>query len=273
MTQRDGNIRHFIYPLTSTGDFYLEGGKDVTPENLLRGALRGATDSWGLSTNYRVIEPGDWIWAYFGGNVRRIHAVGTVDAPIGYDKKWRHRVHIRWDPHLTRDLQDRPIRYEDYRQTVMGAAGRANATTTSVLEQWLDGAVGTSRAEVVRVSREVLQRLGQPAFRADALQIFSGRCAVTGVSETSVLQAAHIVPVADGGTHAASNALLLRSDLHNLFDLGRLTVTRDLRVRLSPDVTDPTYRALDGARVRAPSGIDRAAFVTALSKHRERWLS
>lgn len=88
MVQAYDNIRHFIYPLSLTGGYVFDGDKDISPENLVPDALRGATDTWGLATNFRVIEPGDWVWAYFGGKVRRIHAVGVVAAPVGYDDDW-----------------------------------------------------------------------------------------------------------------------------------------------------------------------------------------
>ncbi len=274
MTQPDQAVRHFIYPLSLTGGYTFNDGREIRPENLVPDALGGLTDTWGLATNYRIIEPGDWIWAYFGGSVRQIHTVGTVTEPVGYDDDWgRHTVSIRWNAALTRELQQRPIRYEDYRQSVPGAAARANATTTSVLEQWLQGVSSGPMPGVSRVPREVLQRLGQGAFRAEALRLFGGACAITGVAEAGVLQAAHIVPVADGGTHAASNTLLLRADLHNLFDLGRITVTKTLKLRVATAVTDSVYRDLDGARVKAPSTVDRSAFIAALQKHAARWSS
>jgi hypothetical protein len=238
-------------------------------------ALLGAMDTWGLATNFRVIQPGDWVWAYFGGKVRRIHAAGVVAAPVGYNDDWgRHTVSIRWNAALTQELQDRPLRYDDYRQRVQGAVGRANAATTAVLNRWLrDSAETAPQDELLRVPREVLQRLGQSGFRSEAVRLFGGKCAVTGTSHPAVLQAAHINPISAGGTHEGANTLLLRSDLHNLFDLGLLTVTRGLKVRISEDVTDRDYRALYGIRIRAPAGVERKALLGALDQHRARWIS
>ena len=48
-----------------------------------------------------------------------------------------------------------------------------------------------------------------------------------------VLEAAHIKPYSVGGKHELSNGLLLRSDLHRLFDLGYVTITPDLRLEVS----------------------------------------
>lgn len=273
MAQSDDNTRHFIYPLSLTGGYVFNDDQDISPANLVPDALRGAIDTWGLTTNFRVIEPGDWVWAYFGGKVRRIHAVGGVAAPVGYDDdSGRHTVSIRWNAALTKELQDRPLRYDDYRQRVQGSVGRANPTTTAVLKRWLRKSSTPAPQDAVgRVTREVLQRLGQGAFRDEALRLFGSECAVTGTSHSAVLQAAHIVPVADGGTHSAANTLLLRSDIHNLFDLGLLTITRGLKIRVSDVITDSDYRSLNGARVHAPAGVERKAFLAALGKHRARW--
>ncbi len=271
MTQ-PGRTRHFIYPLTLSGGYVFDESNDIRPENLVPDALRGTMDTWGLATNFRVIEPGDWVWAYFGGNVRQIHAVGTVTAPVGYSEEWgRYTVQVGWNAALTGELQKRPIRYEDYRQRVQASAARANPKTVSVLERWLQNAPSAVTTEVKHVPREVLQRLGQAAFRAEAVRLFGGRCAITGVSEPWVLQAVHIVPVSSGGAHSGANALLLRADLHALFDTGRLTIAHGLKVRVSRNVTDPEYRDLDGRRLQAPSGVSRAAFADALAKHREGW--
>jgi putative restriction endonuclease len=77
-------------------------------------------------------------------------------------------------------------------------------------------------------------RLGQGAFRVLVTDAYERRCAVTGEKTLPVLEAAHIKPYALNGPHRVSNGILLRSDLHKLFDLGYLTITPDLRLPVSP---------------------------------------
>jgi putative restriction endonuclease len=77
-------------------------------------------------------------------------------------------------------------------------------------------------------------RLGQGAFRVLVTDAYDRRCAVTGEKTLPVLEAAHIKPYALHGPHRVSNGLLLRSDLHKLFDLGYVTVTPELRLEVSP---------------------------------------
>ena len=79
----------------------------------------------------------------------------------------------------------------------------------------------------------VLPRLGQGAFRVMITNAFDRRCAVTGERTLPVLEAAHIKPFNLVQRHDLSNGLLLRSDLHTLFDRGYVTVSEDLRVEVS----------------------------------------
>ncbi|HET7262481.1 MAG TPA: HNH endonuclease [Casimicrobiaceae bacterium] len=77
-------------------------------------------------------------------------------------------------------------------------------------------------------------RLGQGAFRVLVTDAYLRKCAVTGEKTLPVLEAAHIKPYALEGPHSIENGILLRSDLHKLFDLGYVTITPDLTVEVSP---------------------------------------
>jgi putative restriction endonuclease len=100
-------------------------------------------------------------------------------------------------------------------------------------------------------------RLGQGAFRVMVTDAYERRCVVTGERTLPVLEAAHIRPYAQNGPHEVSNGLLLRSDLHTLFDRGYLTVTPDKRVRVSRRIHEEfengrNYYGLDGQEIRLP---------------------
>jgi putative restriction endonuclease len=70
-------------------------------------------------------------------------------------------------------------------------------------------------------------RLGQGAFRVSVTDVYQRRCAVTGERTLPILDAAHIRPYGQGGEHDITNGLLLRTDIHRLFDLGYVTVSTD----------------------------------------------
>jgi len=81
-------------------------------------------------------------------------------------------------------------------------------------------------------------RLGQGTFRVLVTEAYQRRCAVTGERTLPVLEAAHIKPYSKSGPHQVSNGLLLRSDLHTLFDLGYITLDSRLRVEVSKRIKE-----------------------------------
>jgi putative restriction endonuclease len=95
-----------------------------------------------------------------------------------------------------------------------------------------------NQVESPRFGEEYLTRarLGQGAFRVLVTEAYDRRCAISGERTLPVLEAAHIKPYAKSGPHVIPNGVLLRSDLHILFDDGYLTVTEDLTVKISRNI-------------------------------------
>ncbi len=79
----------------------------------------------------------------------------------------------------------------------------------------------------------VRPRLGQGAFRLAVTAAYGRACAMTGEHSLPALESAHIRPFAEGGPHDLSNGLLLRSDIHRLFDKGYVTVRPDYSIDVS----------------------------------------
>jgi putative restriction endonuclease len=107
----------------------------------------------------------------------------------------------------------------------------------------------------------VAPRLGQGGFRVAVTEAYRRQCAVTTEHSLPVLEAAHIRPYAETGSHEVSNGLLLRSDIHRLFDRGYVTVTPDYRFRVSSRLREEyrngrVYYELDGREIVLPE--DRA---------------
>lgn len=78
-----------------------------------------------------------------------------------------------------------------------------------------------------RIAANIVRRRGQPAFRQHLFTAYGGRCAVTGCNVVDVLEAAHIYPYQGAETNVVANGLLLRADIHTLFDLGWITINAD----------------------------------------------
>ncbi len=82
--------------------------------------------------------------------------------------------------------------------------------------------------------RLVSARVGQQAFKGVVLTSYERRCAITGNHIQPTLEAAHIRPVARDGLNRVDNGLLLRSDVHTLFDLGYLSINQRFELQVSP---------------------------------------
>lgn len=103
-------------------------------------------------------------------------------------------------------------------------------------------------------------RIGQGAFKALVQEAYGRRCAVTGDKILPVLQSAHIRPVTQEGEHRVDNGILLRSDVHTLFDRGYLGIHPQRRtLMVSPRLRsewgngDEFYeRASSGAPITIP---------------------
>lgn len=119
-----------------------------------------------------------------------------------------------------------------------------------------------------KIWAQVKRRQGQPAFRRGLLDAYGGRCAVTGCPIEALLEAAHILPYRGGETNVVQNGLLLRADIHTLFDLGLLAVGADGRLLVSEKLDATEYADFKGAALRDTTSALQAPSAKALAWHR-----
>ncbi|HOS29894.1 MAG TPA: HNH endonuclease [Treponemataceae bacterium] len=108
-----------------------------------------------------------------------------------------------------------------------------------------------------RYREQVLSRvrLGQGAFRVIVTDAYNRQCAITGEHTLPVLEAAHIKPFSENGPHSVSNGILLRSDLHKLYDSGYITITTDYTLEVSRSLKEEynngkIYYAMHGKKLQ-----------------------
>lgn len=118
----------------------------------------------------------------------------------------------------------------------------------------------------------VVQRQGQGTFRAQVLRAYEGSCAITNCSVPDVLDAAHILPYRGKQTNHVTNGLLLRTDLHTLFDLGLLAIDpRSFKVWVASSLRDAECGKLHGRKLRLPvQKTDRPNLVALRGRFAER---
>ena len=147
------------------------------------------------------------------------------------------------------------------------ARAREEAEQNAETETGFDPKAVTDEREK-RVT-QIVQRRGQAAFRKSVLAAYEGRCAVTGYDATEALDAAHISPYRGETTNHVQNGLLLRADIHDLFDLGYLAVdTETMTVVLSEAMQASKYGHLHGQGIRLPSDESHRPSKDALAAHR-----
>lgn len=115
-------------------------------------------------------------------------------------------------------------------------------------------------------------RRGQGAFRLMVMDAYDRRCAVTGEKTLPALEAAHIRPFSELASHEVTNGVLLRSDIHRLFDQGYVTVDTDLRFRVSSRIRDEfhnglIYYDLNERPIRVPAAAAQQPDRSALEWH------
>lgn len=120
-----------------------------------------------------------------------------------------------------------------------------------------------------RILRSIVARQGQQLFRKALLEAYGRKCCVTNCDLPDALNAAHILPYFGPSTNHPTNGLLLRADVHVLFDLGYIGVsTERMTIRISPRLKQTTYFELDGMLIKTPAHVEFRPNKEALDIHR-----
>jgi hypothetical protein len=253
--------RHYLYPLNPKAkqNYNLRDDRNNSFPTSVAGFFDcfadGSSAEWGIYQGINDLKAKDFIWVHFALPVSAIMAVGRVrDVPHFSKKLDKQAIFIDWDWKLTKRLQENPIPYSAHRQTVPVSVREANPQTQNVIETWMKKASVRPTFPALNPIKfkqvSIQQRQGQAEFRQALMIAYNYKCAVTGCDVRDTLQAAHIVPVSNSGQHHLQNGLLLRADIHNLFDRGLLTIDNQLKVHIHSSIRSSlTYKALHGKKL------------------------
>lgn len=104
-----------------------------------------------------------------------------------------------------------------------------------------------------QINVNIARRQGQPQFRQSLLEAYNYRCAITEYDAQEALEAAHIIPYIETENNHPSNGLLLRADIHTLFDLNLIAINPEtMQVQLAPNLLDTYYKEINGKFLRLP---------------------
>jgi len=102
-----------------------------------------------------------------------------------------------------------------------------------------------------RINTSIVRRQGQALFRKILLEIYNYKCVITGCDAEQALEAAHIIPYLGSDTNHPTNGLLLRADIHTLFDLHLLSINPEtMTVEVAPSLRNTCYKELIGKQLQ-----------------------
>jgi len=237
-------------------------------------------EEWRIASHRRA-KAGDRGWLLKQGHgPRGIFAAGTIlkspQRMITRDGKERWMALVRFehfsDPrgnHLINEknvravLPDSKIRDQasggsltreeaDALENLLIGNSLSTAIDASAADEWAFEPTNTQDARG-KIASTIFQRRGQKAFRDTLLDAYDGRCAISGCPVLHVLEAAHIHPYRGPNTNHVQNGLLLRADLHTLFDCGLINIEpTTMRVVVDEKLKGPEYELWHGKLLRQP---------------------
>jgi putative restriction endonuclease len=255
----------FLFKLHSPRNFIVGGGiyahSNVLPCSLAWetfGESNGASSLAQMRARiarYRDVSPGDRSDFVIGCRI--------LTQPFFFDEKDWIQVPASWSPNIVRfkgystDEDDGRRLWDAVQVATVGAMTSAGDAQERYGEPSL-----------------IRPRLGQGAFRVLVTDSYQRRCAISGERTLPALDAAHIRPYSEGGLHEASNGILMRRDIHSLFDAGYVTITPDLAFEVSRRIREEFengrhYYAFHGQSICKPDDPTKLPDRSALAWHNE----
>ena len=182
-------------------------------------------------------------------------------------KDWSPNI-VRFKKYDTSSVEGRKLW-----DAVNDRMNRVGVSNDEQVPLWDESAVVADEQQRYGEPHLIRPRLGQGAFRVLITDLYQRRCAVTGERTLPVLDAAHIRPFSENGSHETHNGMLLRRDIHRLFDLGYVTVTPDYNFEVSKQLNEDygngkVYYKLQG-KITVPAQVAELPDRKALTWHNE----
>lgn len=294
-------LRWFDLHAGETTGWSSMGSEDFRLVSKAKGIYKPAKLNYALSVRQTLTSPyndqpptyrpdGTWTYPYFQegrvgaqGDVLRytnqaLLACARDSVPVGVLRQVRERQPVLYEVlglALVTEFRDGYFYLEGFSPGGFSYASSRPAALESSVTQVSRGEVPAFDPASLRDLRRramasIVQRPGQERFRSKLVDAYCGQCAITGTNAIPALEAAHILPYLGAETNHPANGLLLRADLHTLFDKGLLTVApEDMRVVLAPCLTRSTYNEISGRPLQMPTTGEAQPSATALNAHRD----
>ncbi len=250
-------------------------------------------DTWTPNTGFRKMGAGDPVLLWQAGEAAGVYSVGWIKAPA-QEVRGTWSVDVGYGPLLTPPISKEALNNRSVfdKLKVLGKGDLPTYGTVFPVtdEQWiafkklLPEAIRESIAHESQKISEISERLdkagrftpadmkdarkrqrvlialrqGQPQFREQLLQAYEGKCAISGCSIVEALEAAHITPYKGPKTNHPSNGILLRADIHTLFDVSLMAIVpSSFTIYVSKSLSASEYKAYHGKMMLLPKAKSR----------------
>lgn len=241
---------------------------------------RDVVQDWWRCLAHRKIRPDDRAYMLKQGRPIGIFGIGRVvgeaengEASPG-ENPWSVQIRfdaslgdVLWDPEgrlLVSEDQLLQLPVPKWRWRTQASGIGLESSAAREIDNMSFDSIRVGGLATIAVDEEILRprrllelaiRPKRQAFRDGIRRNYSDRCAVTGCTTPAACEAAHISTCEGRDDNAPTNGILLRSDIHALFDRLLITLSADgLRIEVSPELDDPSYAFLRSAAVTQPEG-------------------
>ena len=269
----------WLYSISKRPGYHFEVGRKKIPvtidsyRELIQSGRLGLDRKWHIAQHFIDVQAGDDVFVYSGDRDFGVLGYATVSR-VRRDER---ALDLQFDRNKCMALLERPVPAATVRSWKLNT--RRNVVDLGDVAERLyrllpwrihreadDVERASARAGTAdafsptdlrdarkRIHSSIVQRQGQTVFRARLLEAYGERCAITNCGVAHVLEAAHIVPYLGPKTNHIGNGLLLRADVHTLFDLRLIAITiPGHRLVISKTLTSSAYRSLAGTKLRLP---------------------
>ncbi|WP_414553309.1 pentapeptide repeat-containing protein [Anabaena sp. CCY 0017] len=141
-----------------------------------------------------------------------------------------------------------PDDFNPYEHGLIKTRRRGESVTRKSKEQVTDELHTKINTALSEIRKSIQKRQGQEKFRNALITYYEGRCAISGCEVTGVLEAAHIEPYGLYKNNHTDNGILLRADLHTLFDLNLIVIhPESKKIEIKPTLrSNEDYQKFDG---------------------------
>lgn len=222
----------FLFKLHSPVDFIAGGGFFIRHSFLPVSLAWEAFGEKNGTADYFAFRQAIYKYRKSNSKIEPDPVIGCIilTAPFFFDRSEWIPVPLDWKPNIVqgKSYDANSFAGLSLMRQVEERLKQSKLITFDSNTQWSEGP-----GERYGSGQIVYPRLGQGAFRVVVTEAYNRRCAISGEKTLPVLEAAHIKPYSLEGPHQPNNGLLLRQDIHTLFDRGYITVSKDLDIEVS----------------------------------------